>query len=309
MPREVLAGLLKPRLAPVLARIAVLMGLWVGLGALVLHVEPWWGKALVWAVMGFVINGMVQLSHETWHNNLFRARWANTAFGVALGLVVGISHEAMRHDHLMHHRHNRTPKDPDAYNAGQGGLGHWLLFYGVVLFGLPLGAIYFNVLYPLQWFPKAKLRGHFVRIGLGALGYVALFWGLWRLGVMWEAAQVWLIPILATGPYNGLKSIADHHNNVWRGDRFQTATTVTSNPVVTWFWSGLNYHLDHHLFPRVPGYNLPELHRHLRPELIARGAPVYASYPKTMWAALKAGPIQVEDEVQLVSVTHRGRER
>ncbi len=305
MSHQELRGLLKRRLAPVLARIVVLVGLWVGLGAWVLQVDVWWGKVAIWAMMGFVINGMVQLSHETWHNNLFEARWANTAFGVGLGLLVGISHAALKHDHLMHHRHNRTAMDPDAYNAGRDSLGQRVLFYAVVLFGLPLSVIYFNVLYPLQWFERRKLPGHFARVLLGAVGYAALFGGLWRVGVLGQALEVWIIPLIATGPFNGLKSIADHHNNVWRGGRFQTATTVRSNAVVTWFWSGLNYHLDHHLFPRVPGYNLPRLHRHLRPTLLKEGAPVYDSYLSTMWAALKAGPLVVDEDVQLVSVKRR----
>lgn len=305
MTRQQLAALLEKRLAPVLARVAALVALWVGLGALVWRAEPWWLKLPLWAAMGFVINGLVQLAHESWHHNLFKARWANTAFGVLLGLMVGISHEALRHDHLMHHRHNRTSKDPDAYNAGQDSLGQRALFYAVVLFGLPLSVIYFNLLYPLQWFPRQRLPGHFARVALGAVGYALLGYALWRLELLELAAQVWWIPLLATGPYNGLKSIADHHQNVWRGDRFQTATTVTSNPVVTWFWCGLNYHLDHHLFPRVPGYNLHLLHRHLRPTLLEHQAPVFDSYPRVMWEALKAGPLVVEEEVKLVTLKRR----
>lgn len=39
-----------------------------------------------------------------------------------------------------------------------------------------------------------------------------------------------------------------------------------------------NYHLEHHLYPRVPWYNLPELHRTLRADLVAQGAPFIPSY-------------------------------
>jgi fatty acid desaturase len=35
----------------------------------------------------------------------------------------------------------------------------------------------------------------------------------------------------------------------------------------------LPYHAEHHLFPNIAFYNLPEAHRHLRPHLkhVARG--------------------------------------
>ncbi len=305
MERAELQALLQIRVGPVLVKITVLVALWVGLATLVLQLDMLVAKLLVWAALGFVINGLVQLGHETWHYNLFPKRWQNTAFGVVLGLLVGISHRALQHDHLMHHRHNRTDRDPDAYNAGRDSLGQRVLFYAVVLFGLPLSVIYFNFLYPLQWFKRQWLPGHFVRVFLAAVGYAALAWGIWSAGWGNIALEAWLIPLLATGPYNGLKSIADHHANVWRGDRFQTATTVRSNAVITWFWSGLNYHLDHHLFPRVPGYNLPELHKHLRPTLLENKAPVYDSYLRVMWAALKAGPMVVEEDVNLITLRRK----
>lgn len=305
MEREELASLLRVRPWVAVRKLGVLGSLWIGLGAAVLWLDALAAKIAVWAMMGFVINGLVQLAHETWHGNLFRRRWQNEVAGVGLGLLVGISHDALRHDHLMHHRHNRTPRDPDAYNAGRDSVGARVLFYAVVLFGLPLSVVYFNLLYPLQWFERARLPGHFGRVGLGALGYGALGWWLWRVGWATPALEVWVIPLLATGPYNGLKSIADHHANVWRGDRFHTATTVRSNALVTWFWNGLNYHLDHHLFPRVPGYNLPALHQRLRPALLERGAPVYDAYLQVWWAALRAGPMVVDEEVTVVTLRRR----
>lgn len=301
-----LRELLRIRPAQVLARLTVLCGLWAILGVAIVHTDLVVLKVFLWAALGFVINGLVQLAHESWHNNLLPRPWQNRVFGIALGLLVGLSDHAMRHDHLAHHRRSRTSRDPDAYNAGRDSWGQRILFYAVVLFGLPLSVIYFNFLYPLQWFERRDLPRHFLRVGLGALGYAALAWCIIHADLGSLTLELWLIPLLATGPYNGLKSIADHHDNVWNGDRFHVATTVRTHPWVSWLWSGLNYHLDHHLFPRVPGYNLPRLHAHLREELERQNAPVFDGYLRVMWAALIAGPLVVDEDVNVVSVRRRG---
>lgn len=303
--RTELERLLARRPLYVAIKLALLVAAWVGLGWAVLAVS-WWARIPLWLAMGFAINGLVQLAHETWHNNLFGRRWLDTAAGSALGLLVGIAHGPLKHDHLAHHLYNRTERDPDAYNAGRRSVGLSALFYAVVVFGLPLSVIYFNVLYPIQHFERRALRRHWLVLVAYALGYALLWWGLSRAGLVREAVLVWIVPVLFTSPFNGLKSIADHYANDWRGTRFRTATTVRTNRVVTYLWNGLNYHLDHHLFPRVPGYNLPALHQHLRARLEAEHAPVYDGYARVMWRALAAGPLVVDEEVTLVTLQRKG---
>lgn len=302
-PRE-LEALLRQRPGHVAVKAAVLVGSWIVLGWEALH-APAWACAPLWIVMGFVINGLVQLAHETWHGNLLPRPWQNTLVGSLLGLVVGIAHGPLKHDHLAHHRYNRTERDPDAYNVGRRSFWPTTLHYMIVVFGLPLSVIYFNILYPIQHYDRRALRGH----ALVLLGHVAIhalaWWLLVRHGLVREALLVWLMPVLFTSPFNGLKSLADHYANDWKGSRYRTATTVRTNPLVEYAWNGLNYHLDHHLFPRVPGYNLAALHARIRPALAARGAPLFDGYLRVMWRALAAGPLVVDEDVNLVSLERK----
>jgi fatty acid desaturase len=288
--------LLTPRLGSTLGRIVLLVALWLGLAGAAQAAGPWWAKAALWLAAGFFVNGLVQLAHETWHHNLFASVRANVVCGHLLGFLVGVSYEPMRHDHLLHHKFNRTPRDPDAYNAGTPSLATVVRFYAVALFGLPLAIPFFNFLYPLTHMEARQRRRHFRHLAAYAVAHAVLWTGLWAAGAVGLAVALWLVPLLAASPYNGLKSIADHHANIWQGDRYHTATTVRSSALVTYFWSGLNYHLDHHLFPRVPGPQLPRLHALLRPHLEAQGAPVFASYPKVWLAALRAGPTYTEQD-------------
>lgn len=299
-----LRALLVQRPGYVAVKVLLLVGAWAGLGWAVLA-APAWAWLPLWLAMGFVINGLVQLAHETWHGNLLPRRWQNTLAGTLLGLAVGIAHGPLRHDHLAHHRYNRTERDPDAYNVGRRSFWPTVLHYAIVVLGLPLSVVYFNVLYPLQHYEGRAL----VRHGLVLLGYIAVHAGAWwllaRAGLVHAALWVWIVPLVLASPFNGLKSLADHYANDWRGTRYRTATTVRTHPFVTYVWNGLNYHLDHHLFPRVPGYNLPALHARIRPALVARGAPLFDGYARVMVAAVLAGPLVVDEDVRLVTLERK----
>jgi fatty acid desaturase len=273
----------------VLGKAALLLGLTGGLAALA-HLSPWIVALPLYVALGFVTNGLVQLGHEAWHHNLFRRPWQNDAFGHLFSVLFGVSFAATRHAHLRHHWYNRTSRDPDAYNAGQG-LTVWLQFYVVVFAGLILAPLHFNLLYPLSAFERKDWIPHGVALAAYSLVYGGLLVAvLWVPGAGEWLWALWIVPLLCATPWNGLKSIADHYNNRWEGDRFHTATTVRTWPLVDFFWHGLNYHLDHHLYPRVPGHNLARLHALLAPRLAQEGAPVFDGYARTFWRALVAGP-------------------
>ena len=68
-------------------------------------------------------------------------------------------------------------------------------------------------------------------------------------------------------------TLLEHHADPIFGTR-----SILTNPVTAYFMCNENYHLEHHLFPGVPWYNLPRLHRALRPQLADRGTPFIPSY-------------------------------
>ena len=301
--RAQLDELQRPRPWRALAMTAALFGAWIGLGLAARAADALALRVLLWAIAGFLVNGLVQLGHDAWHGNLFPRRWQNTLYGHLFSLPFAVSFSAARHAHRRHHWYNRTERDPDAYNVGAG----WRVrvqYYAVVFAGLVLSPLHFNVLYPLAFYRRRELAAHAVEV-LAYAGVHAAVLGLWLVpaGLAGDAVVVWIMPIVFATPWNGLKSVADHHGNVWKGDRFHTATTVRTTALWTFLWNGLNYHLDHHLFPKVPGCRLAALHGVLRPELERRGAPLHDGYLRVFWAALRAGPVYVDDGHQFL----RGR--
>lgn len=294
--RDELDAWQRPSAAYALAMTLLLFACWGGLGYAAWRSDHLAVKLGLWAVAGFLVNGLVQLGHDAWHHNLFGPRWANALYGHGFSLLFGVSFSAARHAHLRHHWYNRTERDPDAYNVGARGARVQAQYYAVVFAGLVLAPLHFDLLYPLAFYPRRKLLGHFVEVALYGAAYVAVF-GL-VLGprdLVGAALQLWLLPIVFATPWNGLKSVADHYRNAWKGDRFHTATTVRTTRLWSWLWNGLNYHLDHHLYPRVPGYRLARVHARIAPELAKRGAPVFDGYLGVFAGALRDGPTYVDD--------------
>ena len=69
--------------------------------------------------------------------------------------------------------------------------------------------------------------------------------------------------------------------------------TVTSTKLLSFLNVNLNYHLEHHLFPAVPWYNLPKVHTLLQEEYEQAGAFIYSSYLRFLVDAFRYGSVCV----------------
>jgi len=77
------------------------------------------------------------------HSTLFKDRWKNWAFGIFAMIPLIISFTSFKEDHLIHHRYNRTPKDPDAFTMGKRGVGDFILFNAYAIVGVVLATYIF----------------------------------------------------------------------------------------------------------------------------------------------------------------------
>jgi fatty acid desaturase len=110
----------------------------------------------------------------------------------------------------------------------------------------------------------------------------------WALGYLDVLLHCWFIPVLVSTIFASVRICGEHQ--MTGGDHpLRQARTVTSNVFCSFCNVHLNYHLEHHLFPRIPWYNLPKLHRVLLPEYQRFGASVYRSYLWFLWDAFRIG--------------------
>jgi fatty acid desaturase len=244
----------------------------------------------MYVTLGYLWMSMVTFMHDATHNTLFRRRGLNWAFGIACMLPIPASFVAFKEDHIEHHRHNRSPRDPDAFTMGRRGPLDFLLFYAYAAVGGLLSVLHFNFIYPLTRF-KARLWAiQLFEIALKGVAYWLLLHFAARQGVLVKTLEVWLWPLFVFSLFNSMRFIAEHYGTPWDSGQMAGSRTVTSNPVHSFFWNNINWHIGHHVYPSVPWYNLVELHRMLEAEITASGALVDRSYLAVYWNALRGGP-------------------
>jgi fatty acid desaturase len=246
-------------------------------GRVVLLGDSWWqiGTAVYFAVL-FTQLGF--LGHDAGHRQIFGTRRANDLLGLVLaGVTVGLSYSWWVDKHVRHHAHpNDEEKDPDVgagafvFTAGQAsasrGPARWLYRFQAYFF------------IPLLLLEALNLRVSSIRYLAGRdrrhRGRELLLLGVHAAAYL-SAVFLVLSPVRALvfiavhqglfGLYLGF-SFAPNHKGmpslsaVEQGDFLRRQVLTSRNVRGSWFvdfaLGGLNYQIEHHLFPHMPRPNL-----------------------------------------------------
>ncbi|MEK7779550.1 MAG: fatty acid desaturase [Pseudomonadota bacterium] len=254
---------------------------------------------LCYLAMGYIQMGIMTFMHDCTHSVLFKEKWKNSAFGTFAIIPMFISFISFKEDHLLHHRHNRTHKDPDAFTMGKRGIGDYILFYAYGLVGVFLTAIQFTFIFPIQKFKGAKALIHWAEIALHLALAAAIFYWAFSQGIASEVFAIWFWPLVFFGFFNSVRFVAEHYGTPWNSGQLAGTRTIISNQVNSWFWNNINYHIGHHVYPAVPWYNLQKLHALMLPEIKSQNAIVDKSYFAVFWDAMVRGPESLEQNIKL----------
>jgi fatty acid desaturase len=176
--------------------------------------------------------------------------------------------------HELHHRFLGGPGDPDEYRNYSGSARvRWLLQW----VRLTIGTLVYMPLIPVVAWRRATPRERRY-IAAEYAGMIAV-WGIVFAVVPLRALlQVWLVPGILVGYISAVRALAQHALTDPE-DPLLASRSVRSNRIVSFLLLNENYHLEHHLFPEVPSYNLPRLHDLLRARLThAVEAPSYSRF-------------------------------
>ncbi len=276
-----------------------LIALGVGAG-LWLWPSPWLLVCL--GLIGVQQHALFILAHEAAHYRLHRNRALNDALGRFIGMVGGVSMCTYRVTHRLHHNNLYGPEDPDtAIHGGYprgvaylwkklaqdlAGINAWKTY--AYFFGAPaLNEDTNRAARPLDD-TSASLRAAaradrwgVVAFHVTAPGLAFLSFGLPGLGFY---ALLWLLPLLTVlQPILRLRAVCEHGAVTDLASPLTAARTTLTSGSQSGRWADallnrvgrallfphhVNHHVEHHLYPAVPHYHLPALHRALQ----ARGA-------------------------------------
>ena len=261
-----------------------LMGLFAGLGI------AFWGS---WrAVPFFLAYGLLYGStsdsrwHEAGHGTAFKTRWIDQGLYQLASFMIMRDPTTWRWSHTRHHTDTLIlGRDPEIAVMRPARLARLLVnFVGLVDVPMAFGLMFRHAAGRLtadeaDYVPETE-RHQVYRTARIDLAIYAATIGL-AIGF-----RTWLPVVLIGGPrlYGALllyfyaftqhagmgENVLDYRLNT------RTVKMCRINRFLYW---NMNYHVEHHMFPMVPYYRLPELHEEVKGDL----APAYPS----IWAAYK----------------------
>lgn len=213
-------------------------------------------------------------SHEAQHDIIAKPgsklRWLNQLVGHVSIIPLVLPYRVAKYTHMEHHKHANDPdKDPDYATHANG----------------PLDAIWKSVYYRqpraaggLNAYGDALKRIGKPNIVLDGVIYQIIHFGI-LFGLAWsgyalEAALLWWLPRHIGLTYiQFYLSWAPHHPGEKSG-RYRDTRSFRS--ILGNIGSlGMQYHIIHHLHPRIPLYRTPKAYWEMKPILEARGCDVH----------------------------------
>ncbi len=236
-------------------------------------------SALSWVATLLFVAGLqhhlITLMHEGAHHCLHPNKTTNDFLAQALcAFPLGMQLKDYRFFHLQHHKYSGNPeKDPEVrfYHATKIGYGLRAERVRGTLLSDITGSATLRSLIFLRNFTREKINSGELRAlrlpdlvqGLaGVLMVVMLPWLasflLPFIGV-WIAAMVLVTPVLVR--WHGL----GEHTGENAEQEHQKTLTHHFSPLTNFFLYPISsgYHLEHHLFPQIPWYEVPRLRKKL----------------------------------------------
>jgi fatty acid desaturase len=234
---------------------------------------------VVGAVLGTLLLGAmfahgVELTHQFLHGTGFRNRTANRVAGFLCALPMLVSHAHYRALHLAHHRNLGTPANKEFFNYGAIKGKPFLVVLARSFSLARYLVVAKNIFRALVGTPadgavsKQELRS--IRID-----YLLMFVTIVGVVVFtavtgsWLAVWLWLIPMLLVGePIHFWVELPEHFGcDLSTRNVMLNTRTIRGSWLSFWFTNGNNFHVEHHLYPRVAIDKLPRVHAALREDL------------------------------------------
>ena len=211
-------------------------------------------------------------SHEAQHRIIARPGeplfWLNELVGHVSTLSLVLPYDVARLTHYEHHKHANHPElDPDISTHAA---GTWDFLRRSLANRQPSGESDKAYGETLQRLGTPEAQRAMIVAAVYRLTFFSTLFALAWTGHALEAALIWWLPRhLATTYIQYYLSWAPHHPATAQG-RYRD-TRAFRSPLGNILTMGMQFHIVHHLYPRIPLMRTPAAYWALRPVLKARG--------------------------------------
>jgi len=267
-----------------------------------------WGT--IWSIPALLLYGnifyckMISIQHETNHETYFKSRGLNRFFYNITSLLGGFEVVRWKWSHFHHHTYTIfTHKEVYDYEANSPRPTEPIRF---LLNFLPLG--------PILNIQKVRHFTHFeiIKHSFGIISNVVkltapkneinkvinssrlyvLFWFI----IIGISLYIWswlpLIMILLPPFYGNtilmICTMTQHAGLAENTkDHRKSTRTVILNPYFSFLYSNMEYHIEHHIFPKIPCHNLKKLHKVIKDQMPRPKTGVIDAYKSIIPAIFK----------------------
>ncbi len=259
-----------------------------------------WMSVAAWSALALLLAQFAFIGHDAGHLSAARTAAGNRAFGQAcMTLVTGLAFDEWIARHRAHHRHCQVEAhDPDmAVDAvvsltersrqSKGPFGRFMTRHqGTTLWALSL--LFGHSQRHLSQWPVLRAPRRHALDALMLCLHFALWFGLpcLVLGVPFGTALLaYLVPLTLLGPYLaaifwvnhvGMPLVAQPERFSFLEHQAVTSRTVLCAPAWHWLFGGLNFQIEHHLFPKVPSSRLAAVQAIVRKHVDGRQVDYHA---------------------------------
>jgi fatty acid desaturase len=247
--------------------------------ALFVMVGNSWAALAVAPLVGMTFTQLGFIGHDAGHNQVFGTRRRNRLLGLIVGnALIGLSFGWWVPKHNAHHAHpNELGRDPDigegvvlassdAPGSGRGPFASWLARRQALLF-FPLMLLRSGGMHVLGMKRLLQRRDHASAI---EASLIILHAALYLTVVLWVLSPLKALAFVAVQQavfslYLGV-SFAPNHKGMpiiesataigFARRQVVTARNISGGRLTTFILGGLNYQIEHHLFPSMPRPNL-----------------------------------------------------
>lgn len=227
-------------------------------------IENLWLMIFSVLLIGTRIHALGILMHEASHFNLFsNPKWNDRVAKLFITGPVFISLDSYRKTHQLHHQYSLTTKDPTHTRKANIAIYDFpkkkSLYFILDLLKILCGyGVYLALSDLLRNRSTAPTKGKSFLGDLKICGIIVFIFILYKFNYLNTYLIFWVLPTLTVLPLLNYWRTISEHSSLYTPE---PTRTVIYSSFLKWLITpyNINYHLEHHLFPKKTWYNLAKL--------------------------------------------------